>query len=436
MVESQSHKHLPSPIGECLIRQGVISRWQLKQALNKQKHSKKKRIGEILLELGVLDTHKLKEALQVHFAMTSPSSKRNDTCLGQILIRSQLLTKEKLSQLLYQQKQTQKPLGELLIENGILTSCELEELLSIQFLIAVGHEPPKLGHLMMFQKLLSSFQLQVALKLQKIIGKPLGEVLLQLNWVSVKDLKQVLRVQKRLNSGILLSGFGFLVLSACSPPQVPLQPFGQNQVLSIQGLSSSPTNFLSPQLGGPSKQLRLKNNKNLIVYKNGAKVLDNVPFSLQGNDNTCGQAVLTMLLNYWGIQANYQDIVNKTNAWNLATTSGAIREYLRQKGLSAQDYSRASFRDLIQQVNQGYPAVVLLDFGGLSQAHYVIVVGYNLKSSTVVLHDSLEGPYVEMPIPLFQRMWQNKAIRNLPLPGMSNYDRLMFSVFNPNGQYT
>jgi len=84
------------------------------------------------------------------------------------------------------------------------------------------------------------------------------------------------------------------------------------------------------------------------------------------------------------------------------------------------------------EVNQGRPVPVLLDFGSLQTAHYVVVVGYNIKRNTIIVHDSIEGPYVEMAVPQFSKMWENKAVRAiLPVAG-DNYQRLMFTVFRPD----
>ena len=173
----------------------------------------------------------------------------------------------------------------------------------------------------------------------------------------------------------------------------------------------------------------MESGANIQVYQNGSRVIDGVPFFRQGNDNTCGQAVITTLVNFWGIDMDYQAVVNEANPNNLPTTDAAMTNYLRSKGLKAQPFRRASLENLIHQINQGRPTPVLLDFGGLSQEHYVIVVGYNPDKNTMIVHDSLEGPYIEMPSARFVQMWENQSLQSVHIFGGENYRRIMFDVF-------
>ena len=43
--------------------------------------------------------------------------------------------------------------------------------------------------------------------------------------------------------------------------------------------------------------------------------------------------------------------------------------------------------------------------------------------------EKLEGPYVEMEMTVFQKMWDNRSIRQIHIFGGDNYKRLFFDVF-------
>ena len=99
-----------------------------------------------------------------------------------------------------------------------------------------------------------------------------------------------------------------------------------------------------------------------------------------------------------------------------------------KKGLQAQDFRQGNIDNLIAEINKGNPTAVLLDFGSIQTAHYVVVVGYNLERQSLILHDSIEAPYFEMPLSTFEKMWENKAIRSILPVAAQNYQRLMFKV--------
>lgn len=231
-----------------------------------------------------------------------------------------------------------------------------------------------------------------------------------------------LRLPKCL-AGLLLS-----LLLACHAPIVPLQIADAGNMNQLVARTQGQAQRL-PALIGPYKTLAVDSrggqSVRIRVYRSGARIIENVPYFAQGNDNTCGQAVVAMLSNFWGHPTDYQQVVATENPFNLATSAGALVSSLRAKGLQCQDFRNASLAHLVAEVNQGRPTAVLLDFGSFQTAHYVVVVGYNPLQGTLILHDSLESPYVEMPQQTFASMWENASLRSiLPVAG-ANYRRLM-----------
>lgn len=437
-------------LGEILLENQSITRWQLARTLELQGLSRKK-IGQLLIELGFTSRGTVEQALSHQAVGASPRAcSQGRKSLGELLLQVHRITPEDLQLALQEQTQTQDYLGHILVRKGFLTEDELEDLLATQMVMTEAEEqhcaeiveslnPPsvntsspfqpirkKLGEILIATRQLSPAQLDQAVTLQKQTPKRLGDLLVDLGLVPVKEIQRALRLQKRLLTLLMGTALGVTVLASCSRPIVP----GQIPAMADMSIASQ-FGAASTYQSGAFKTLEVGSGQSLRVFQNGSKILERVPFFKQGNDNTCGQAVMTSLLNYWGDDIAYQEVVDEANPRNLPTTDMAILTYLRSKGLKAQAYRRATIDNLISQINKGRPTPVLLDFGGISQEHYVIVVGYNLKKNTLVIHDSLnlEGPYMEMDIRVFERMWQNRSLRNIHVFGGDNYYRIMFDVY-------
>lgn len=432
-------QRLRKHLGEILLEYQAISRWQLAQALYEQ-GMRPLRIGELLVELGYTTRGKVEQALsdQAIGAISVKAPPRIH--LGELLLQSHRITPAQLHQALEEQRQTHDYLGNILVRQQVLTEAELEDLLATQLWLhyrtgGAGTLTPtdpapvhkKIGEILVDTHQLTQEQLERAIaEQQRSRLRRLGDILVEKGLLPLKELARALRLQKRLATLAMASALGVSLLAACTTPQVPLQPMPYGALapnMVTQSVASSQV------LSGPFKTLHLEEGQRIKIYQNGSKVLENVPFFRQGNDNTCGQAVLASLLNYWGIPISYQEVVNQANPNNLPTTDDAITNYLRKKGLKAQDFRHGTLEHLIAQINKGRPTPVLLDFGGLSQEHYVIVVGYNQKKGTLILHDSLEGPYVEMDMRIFEKMWENKSLRLIHIFGGDNYRRLYFDIF-------
>lgn len=430
--QPRTEQQVRKQLGEILLERSHISRWQLSTALEKQGLGKQK-VGQILIDLGYTSRGKVEEALshQVTLANHDPAHQRKT--MGQLLLEVGHLTAEQLDEALEEQKRTNAYLGNILLERGFISHDELDDLLATQ--IIVNHEgretPSRLGDILLHTRQISNEQLELAVEIQTYCKRKLGDILVDLGYVPLMEMTRALRLQKRLATLSMVTVLGSMLLTGCGTPTVPLQmaPTANMAIAQVQNGALQMQQPSSAAVAGPFKILEVDNGQSLKVFQNGSKVIDGVPFMRQGSDNTCGQAVMTSLLNYWGVKMDYQKVVNEANPRNLATTGDAITSYLRSKGLKAQDFRNGTVDNLIAQVNKGRPVPVMLDFGGLSQEHYVLVVGYNKKKGTIIMHDSLEGPYLEMETPTFQQMWKNKSIVNVPVFGGDNYKNIMFDVY-------
>lgn len=217
-------------------------------------------------------------------------------------------------------------------------------------------------------------------------------------------------------------GLGMLVATGCSGTQIPLQPAGgivQNYPTRTPVVN---TVSLSTQAAGAPAQ-----TKQVDVYADGTVALTGLPWFNQGNDRTCAQANIASIMNYWGISTTYPKVVAEMNPMNLPTDVINVTTYLRQKGLNAQDYREATINYLKQQINEGKPTLVLLDFGDLSSEHYVTVKGYNDTTGKILYNDPVEGPNMLLDYDTFQQLWGNAALKAIPTFG-DKYTRIAFDV--------
>jgi len=206
---------------------------------------------------------------------------------------------------------------------------------------------------------------------------------------------------------------------SCSAPQVPIQ--------SETGLVKDYSTISTLQ-----KVVKYGKQGNVNYYKDGTIAISNIPYFMQGNDNTCGQAVITSILNFWGKNLSYQEVVNETNKSNLPTDIQRITDFLRSKGLYAQDYRGATLNFIKDRILKGNPIIVLLDFGSLSVEHYVIVTGYNETREELIVLDSVDGPNRMLPYAKFEKMWMNVSLRRTGFY-VTKYDRVAFDVYVGSG---
>lgn len=197
-----------------------------------------------------------------------------------------------------------------------------------------------------------------------------------------------------------------LLLTGCGTPLAPMQP-------ASGMLEHYDQYYKTPVIN----QLQVTPRANLNLYADGTIAIDNVPTFKQGDDRTCAQAVAASILNYWGVPTSYQTVINEANPNNLPTDTSALADYLKSKGLRAQAYQKATLNFLKKQINEGKPVPVLLDFGGLSNEHYVAVIGYNDQYREIVFNDSIDGPNLRMTYQEFEQKWKNASLGSLLIFG-------------------
>lgn len=111
-------------LGERLVQDGLITDQQLADALAEQEAREKYvPLGRILVESGVITQKQLTLNLD-----RSPKRPR----LGEVLVRNNMLTPERLEQALAEQRQRRRPLGEVLVKLGFVTDEAMRQALGMQ----------------------------------------------------------------------------------------------------------------------------------------------------------------------------------------------------------------------------------------------------------------------------------------------------------------
>lgn len=428
----ERHNPANQMMGEILISQQWITPSQLTEAVAEQKRTNQ-RLGEILVRLGHLTTMELEFILSQQKGNTLTGEA--DTVkqrLGDILTKSKRLSPRQLGAAVTEQKRTNEKLGEVLLKMGLLDELELGAVLAWQD--DFNHSDPMavrllLGEILIASKKLSRKQLADALTAQKVSKKQIGQVLQDLGLVTKFDIRNALKIQSKMVAAGLLAMMSAMSLSACGAPQVPGQAaygtmYDYSKVAHVRTVSFDNT--------APYKLADLPGHRQLMSFNDGSHVVGNVPFFKQAEDNTCAQATTSVILNYWGIKQSYQSLVDMQNHFNLATHYSKIVDYMNSKGLQAKAYRRGNVSFLKSLVDQGKPAIVLLEFNhDLMEQHYITVVGYNSAKGTIIFHDSIDGPYRQLDEDTFVQMWQSKDLANLPILGGANYQGLIIEASKP-----
>lgn len=194
--KTEDHR-LPPRIGELLVKQGLLKKEELAEALSIQKRERELRelpLGQILVELGFLTEPHRKEILN------HPELRKN---IGALAVEKGLIEQSQLDTCL-SIKEPAQPIGEMLIEKGLLTSEQVGDLLQEQ----AGSS--MFGELAVRLGVIRKKDLEIACQMQNAPRK-LGEILCQQGFINPLDLNHVLKkFNKQLEIGEMLLSLGYL----------------------------------------------------------------------------------------------------------------------------------------------------------------------------------------------------------------------------------
>lgn len=414
-------------LGEVLLDGEFISHGDLSLALEQQRETNE-RLGETLMRLGVLSEMELKAVLAMQADLDTPEEAIEAGAhvrhrLGDILLKAKRVTPRHLDRALEEQKRTNEKLGEVLVRFGILSESELDAVLTWQ---KDAHSNSAtavklmLGEILVATQVISRDQLKGALVEQRLTKKQIGEILVEGGLVKPNHITEALKIQSKLLTASLVAILAAGALSGCGAmaPGVPG---------TIGDTNLSNGTVVEYTKSSPVQSIQADSQRQVTVYQNGAHIIDDVPYiSQNAKDNTCAQAASTVLLKYWGVNTEYQQVVNESNRFNLGTTASSAQSYLKSKGLKVQPYRKGTLDFVKSLVDQGRPGMVVLDYDGAE--HWVVVIGYNDATQRVVLHDSIGGPFQTMAYGTFKSYWMNKTLTGIPVVGGQNYEGLIFDV--------
>lgn len=121
-------------LGLLLLKEGMISKDQLKKALLKQgeirRFGRYQRLGEVISKLGILPEGEVQRAVEIQETIAVPNA--THTALGLMMIEAGLLTPSQVFNALVEQQFTEKRLGEILVEKGVITQEQMNPFLAKQ----------------------------------------------------------------------------------------------------------------------------------------------------------------------------------------------------------------------------------------------------------------------------------------------------------------
>ncbi|MBM3266167.1 MAG: C39 family peptidase [Candidatus Sericytochromatia bacterium] len=444
---------VPKPkIGEVLVAGEFISPVDLERALAEQSATNE-RLGEILLRLGIVSEMELNAVLHYHHHDGETPDEHNAAVrhkLGDLLLRAKKVTKHQLESALAEQEKTNEKLGEVLLRLGLISADELSAVLDWQHEHSYNSAKAvrfMLGEILVASKVITRDQLKSALETQKLTKRQIGDILVEAGLAKPNHIAEALRIQGKLVAAALIGVIGSAALTGCGTG-VSLSGIDVHEGAGIAKTTSGSYQYDNGHgktfswngggggAGGAEHRTVASNAgggmHTVSDHADGTRIIDNVPWFFQGAavkgtrdvpDNTCAQAAMSMVLNYHqGQQApTYQQVVDESNKFNMATTHTTVTNYLKAKGLQVDAYKNGTINHLKSAVDQGHPVIVMLQF---DVPHYVTVIGYNDEQGEIIYHDSIDGPNQKLGEREFDRVWHNTDLKNTPIVGGANYSGL------------
>ena len=140
-----------------------------------------------------MDTAELSATSRAQAAVHGARPRRHPF-LGGLLVKDRLINQAQLDRVLALQQETEpRPLlGQMLVDQKLITPHELNTVLGKY------RREHLLGDILVETNLLTSAQLEAALVSQRRTGVPLGETLIQLGYITERQLKNALSIQLRI----------------------------------------------------------------------------------------------------------------------------------------------------------------------------------------------------------------------------------------------
>jgi type IV pilus assembly protein PilB len=134
------------------------------------------------------DTAKAAGAIEISLmASVNPTSPK-DTQLGALMVAEGLISDSQLQEALRTQQELDayQPVGQILVDKKAISAKQLNLFLDKH------HKRARLGEILLKSKIITIEQLEIALSYQRTTGVPLGEMLIKLNYINEETMRQAL----------------------------------------------------------------------------------------------------------------------------------------------------------------------------------------------------------------------------------------------------
>jgi ABC-type bacteriocin/lantibiotic exporter with double-glycine peptidase domain len=134
-----------------------------------------------------------------------------------------------------------------------------------------------------------------------------------------------------------------------------------------------------------------------------AQIIPNVPFYPQETFQ-CGPASLAEVFNFWGTRISPEEIARDIYSPSArGTLTMDMVFYAEKKGFVARPY-KGDLKDIQKRIDDGYPLVVLVDYGFsfYEKSHFAVLLGYN--ESGFFMHSGKEKE-IFIPTETFMQIW-------------------------------
>ncbi|HWR53244.1 MAG TPA: cysteine peptidase family C39 domain-containing protein [Bryobacteraceae bacterium] len=140
-----------------------------------------------------------------------------------------------------------------------------------------------------------------------------------------------------------------------------------------------------------------------LALAQGGAWLD-VPFVRQSEEG-CGAAAISMVMRYWGHDAEPEPILRELYTPQLKGIRAAdMARYFRQHGFRTFEF-KGEWSDLDEHIAKGRPLVVALREGA-NALHYVIVAG--VTDAAALVNDPARRKLLRVDRTDFERRWQKR----------------------------
>jgi ABC-type bacteriocin/lantibiotic exporter with double-glycine peptidase domain len=132
-----------------------------------------------------------------------------------------------------------------------------------------------------------------------------------------------------------------------------------------------------------------------ISNSDEAEVIENVPFVKQ-KDEFCGPAAMESVMRFYGQDINQEEIAEHVYTPKLGgALISDMENFARDIGYMAETRN-GDINALISVIDQGIPAIVIVDLGKwvLSVPHYYVIYGYDRSKGVFILHTGFKSAQV------------------------------------------